>query len=63
MNDKDPIYQGWLPLTDRLCLKCGRVFQSALYQTCNVCRGELDYKADVAEELDRQEIIQWARGQ
>ena len=59
----EPIYDGYTPLTDRLCLKCGHVFQSALYQTCEICRGEPDHESDVAEERDRQEIISWARGQ
>jgi hypothetical protein len=57
----EPIYDGYTPLTDRLCIKCGHVFQSALYQTCDVCRGEPDHESDVAEELDREMEIGFAR--
>jgi hypothetical protein len=36
----EPLFNGWTPTTERLCIRCKRTFKSCLYQTCDICRGE-----------------------
>lgn len=66
------LYNGYVPPTDKLCLRCKQVFRSNLYMLCPNCQqddieqyGEIrdDTAEDAAEERDLQEIISWARGQ
>ena len=55
------LYNGYVPPTDKLCLRCGQVFRSNLYQLCEDCQNGDDHEQNVADEFDRQEEISFAR--
>jgi RNA polymerase subunit RPABC4/transcription elongation factor Spt4 len=66
---------GWTPPeSHKICNRCGKLNDSLLSNLCQDCRHDdevtekfhtlvLAIERDEQEEHDRQEIIQWARGQ
>lgn len=55
------LYNGYVPPTDKLCLRCGQVFRSNLYQLCEDCQNSDDHEQYVADMRDREMEIQNAR--